>query len=351
MGRHSRMLDRHGGARKVSIQTIETWAPMMDAAVSERPFSISVVVPVFNEEENILAFITTIDAVLQHGPDVGDMAAIEYLFINDGSNDRTEVVIRQLAKRDKRIRLVNLSRNFGKESALCAGLKHASGDAVIPMDVDLQDPPTLLPEMIARWRAGAKVVNARRVDRTSDTRFKRWTSALFYKLINRLSDYDVPSNVGDFRLLDRDAITVLNELSEHSRFNKGLFSWIGFEVATVEYSRPGRFAGTTKWRVGKLVGLALDGIVSSTTLPLRIWTLLGAAIAVAAFAYSLFLFVRTTIHGIEVPGYASLMVVTLGLGGLNLISLGLIGEYLGRVAVQVRGRPLYVVASIVGGEE
>lgn len=334
----------------MSVEFLADWTPSDEATLADRPYSVSIVVPVFNEEESILDFVTTVDGVLCGESKQRDLVAVEYLFVNDGSTDGTEFVVRQLAKRDPRIRMVKLSRNFGKEAALCAGLRHATGDAVIPMDVDMQDPPDLLPEMIARWRAGAKVVNARRVDRTSDTRFKRWTSALFYKVINRLADYDVPSNVGDFRVLDRDAVAVLNELTEHSRFNKGLFSWIGFEVATVEYARPARFAGTTKWRVGKLIGLAIDGIVSSTTLPLRIWTLLGAAIAAIAFAYALFLMVRTTIHGIDVPGYASLMVVTLGLGGLNLVSLGLMGEYVGRVAVQVRGRPLYVVDSIIGGE-
>lgn len=335
----------------MSIETIADWHAEDNAPLAERPYSLSVVVPVFNEEESVLDFVTTVDAVLAAAPITRDMIALEYLFVNDGSSDGTEFVVRQLAKRDTRIRLINLSRNFGKEAALCAGLQHAPGDAVIPMDVDMQDPPELLPEMIARWRAGAKVVNAMRVDRSTDTRFKRWTSALFYKVINRLADYDVPSNVGDFRLLDRDAVAVLNELTEHSRFNKGLFSWIGFDVATVEYARPARAAGETKWRVGKLIGLALDGIISSTTLPLRVWTALGALIASGAFAYALFLMVRTSLYGADVPGYASLMVVTLGLGGLNLVSLGLMGEYLGRVAVQVRGRPLYVIASMIGGSE
>lgn len=331
----------------MSLQLVDP-RPSGEAEAAIRPYTLSLVVPVFNEEENILHFVETVDAVLMAETKDRDLLALEYLFVNDGSSDRTEFVVRQLAKADRRIRLVNLSRNFGKEAALCAGLRYAAGDAVIPMDVDMQDPPSLVPEMVARWRAGAKVVNARRVDRSSDTPFKRWTSALFYRVINRLADYDVPSNVGDFRLLDRDAVTVLNELTEHSRFNKGLFSWIGFEVATVEYARPARSAGSTKWRFGKLIGLALDGIISSTTLPLRIWTLIGVAIALGAFAYAMFLIVSVTIHGVAVPGYASSMVVMLGLGGLNLISLGLIGEYLGRVAVQVRGRPLYVVSSTVG---
>ena len=335
----------------MSAESIEKWVAVNKARVTECPFNLSIVVPVLNEEASIHDFVTTVDRTLGASPEMRDMVGLEYLFVNDGSTDGTEFVVRQLAKSDRRIRLINLSRNFGKEAALCAGLRYANGDAVIPMDVDMQDPPDLIPMMIASWRGGAKVVNAMRVDRTSDTRLKRWTSALFYKVINGLADYDVPSNVGDFRLLDRDAVAVLNELTEHSRFNKGLFSWIGFDVATVKYSRPARLAGETKWRFGKLISLAIDGIVSSTTLPLRVWTGIGAAIASGAFAYALFLMIRTMIHGIDVPGYASLMVTILFLGGLNLVSLGLMGEYLGRVAVQVRGRPLYVIASTVGGEE
>lgn len=324
-----------------------TWGDGVPAAVSDA-YCLSLVVPVFNEQETVAAFIAAVDACLLGEESGAALVSLEYVFVNDGSRDHTELVIREIAKRDPRVRLVNLSRNFGKEAALCAGLRHASGHAVIPMDVDLQDPPSLIPEMVALWRGGAKVVNARRVDRRSDTPFKRWTSSLFYRLINRVADHAIPDNVGDFRLLDRDAVDVLNDLTEHSRFNKGLFSWIGFKVATVEYARPVRSAGTTKWNGRKLWLLALDGLTSSTTLPLRVWTLLGLAIAAGAFAYALWLIGYTLLMGTDTPGYASIMVTMLLLGGLNLISLGVIGEYLGRVAVQVRGRPLYVVETTVG---
>lgn len=331
----------------MEINAPSSWSAL-PTEPGDAPYSLSIVVPVFNEEESILHFVKEVDKILWHEDRDRSLIDLEYIFINDGSSDATETVIRELARRDVRIKLLNLSRNFGKEAALCAGLHHAAGDAVIPMDVDLQDPPELLPEMVKRWRGGAKVVNAQRVDRSTDTRFKRWTSAIFYRLINKVADYKVPSNVGDFRLLDREAVTVLNSLMEHSRFNKGLFSWIGFDVETVQYARPKRNAGSTKWRIGKLIGLALDGVISSTTLPLRIWTLVGALIAAAAFAYASYLIVVTTVLGVEVPGYASLMVTILILGGLNLVSLGLIGEYLGRISVQVRGRPLYVISSSVG---
>jgi len=311
-------------------------------------FFLSIIVPVFNEEENISSFISEVDKFICLPPCHIRQWMIEYIFVNDGSVDNTEVVIRQIAKRDPRVRLVNLSRNFGKEAALSAGMKYAGGHAVIPMDVDLQDPPSLIPEMIEAWRGGAKVVNACRIDRSSDTRFKRWTSNLFYRLINYVADCEIPDNVGDFRLLDRDAVDVLNDLNEHSRFNKGLFSWIGFPVVTVEYTRPVRSNGSSKWRVRKLLSLAIDAITSSTTLPLRIWTIIGLAIASFAFSYAVFLIAHTVISGVDTPGYASIMVTILFLGGLNLISLGVMGEYLGRVAVQVRGRPLYVVSSVVG---
>ena len=219
---------------------------------------------------------------------------------------------------------------------------------MIPMDVDLQDPPDLLRPMIDCWLGGAQIVNARRIDRSSDTVLKRSSSRAFYKLFNSLADHPIASDVGDFRLLDRAAVNAVNQLGEHHRFNKGLFSWIGFRSETIEYVRPARSAGTTKWKVSKLVGLALDGIVSSTTLPLRIWTVIGASISCIAFAYAAFLVINTLVGGAETPGYASLMVAILFLGGLNLFSLGLLGEYIGRIAVQVRGRPLFIVSHTEG---
>lgn len=310
---------------------------------------VSLVVPVLNEETAVAPFVAAIDAAIAESWTGDELAPhFEIVFVDDGSSDDTAGVLRAMCRIDSRIRLVALSRNFGKEAALSAGLNAATGDAVIPMDVDLQDPPHLLREMVDHWRAGAQIVNARRIDRSQDSWFKRSTSQLFYKAINLLAEHPIAEDVGDFRLLDRAAVDVLNEMTERSRFNKGLFSWIGFRTETVEYARPARHAGQTKWKVSRLVALALDGITSSTTFPLRIWTAIGAVISALAFCYAAFLMAHTLINGVDTPGYASLMVAVLFLGGLNLFSLGLMGEYIGRIAVQVRGRPLYIVSYTKG---
>lgn len=308
---------------------------------------LSLVVPIYNEQETVRSFVERIEEVW---PDIaaamGNGSTLEILFVNDGSSDLSCEVIRNLKSQTASLRLVSLSRNFGKEAALSAGMHHCRGDLVVPIDVDLQDPPEVIAEMIEKWKEGAKVVNGRRSDRSDDGWFKRTSARAFYALFERLADHPVHRNVGDFRLMDRDAVNVINQLSEQSRFNKGLFSWIGFNVATVEYSRPERFAGETKWKLRKLWSLAIDGITSTTTLPLRVWTYLGATIALGAFLYAAFLVGYTLLQGRDVPGFASIMVAVLLLGGLQLLSLGLIGEYLGRVSVQVRGRPLFVVESV-----
>ena len=307
--------------------------------------TVSIVIPVYNEQDSLSLFLEAArPAVGRALALIGPDARAEYLFVNDGSSDRTGDILAILARLNPDIRCVTLSRNFGKEAALAAGIDHASGDAVIPIDVDLQDPPEVIVDMVRHWLAGAQVVNARRTDRSTDGWFKRWSAQRFYRLLNRVSDYPIPENVGDFRLLDRQAVDVVKQLGEQARFNKGLFSWIGFRVATVDYVRAARGTGTTKWRLGKLWSLAIDGITASTTMPLRIWSYIGGAIACLAFAYAAFLVGHTIVTGVDVPGYASIMVAVLMLGGLNLLSLGIIGEYLGRVAREVRQRPLYVVA-------
>ncbi len=310
---------------------------------------MSLVVPVFNEADAVRHFIDAVNSAIDESwPDRAEIPQFEFIFVDDGSGDATAIVIRELRKRDQRIKLVSLSRNFGKEAALSAGLHSATGDAAVPMDVDLQDPPDLLRPMIDAWLEGNVVVNARRADRSSDTLLKRTFSRLFYRAINLISDQPIADDVGDFRLFDRAAIDVLNQMTEHTRFNKGLFSWIGFQTKTIEYVRPTRSVGKTKWKPFKLISLAFDGLTSSTTLPLRIWTVLGALIALGAIGYACWLVFYTLTYGIDVPGYASLMVAVSFLGGLNLFTLGLIGEYLSKVAIQVRGRPLYVVASKEG---
>lgn len=307
--------------------------------------TLSIVIPVFNEQEALSLFLDAArPAVAEALHLIGPGASAEFLFVDDGSTDRTADLLAILSRLNPDVRYLSLSRNFGKEAALAAGIDHATGDAVIPIDVDLQDPPAVIVDMVCAWLSGAQVVNARRIDRSSDGWFKRLSARGFYRLLNRLSDYPIPEDVGDFRLLDRQAVDAIRQLGEQARFHKGLFSWIGFKVATVDYVRAARGAGASKWRLGRLWSLAIDGITASTTMPLRIWSYIGGAVALLAMAYAGWLVVRTMTTGIDVPGYASIMVAVLMLGGLNLLSLGIIGEYLGRVAREVRQRPLYVIA-------
>ncbi len=313
---------------------------------------LSLILPVLNEEASIAPFLDRAGPALDQALALIDGEAVaEILFVNDGSTDATEAVITGRAARDGRIRLINLSRNFGKEAALAAGLDHATGDAVIPIDVDLQDPPEVIVDLVRAWQGGAQVVNARRNDRSSDSWAKRASARGFYRLYNKIADHPIPEDVGDFRLMDREAVEVIRKLSEQSRFNKGLFSWVGFETETVEYARAPRLAGQSKWPGWKLWSFAIDGIVSSSTVPLRIWTYLGALIALGAFGYALFLVFYTMFTGGDTPGFASIMVAVLFLGGLNMLSLGILGEYVGRIATEVRRRPLYVVASKTGFDE
>lgn len=308
------------------------------------PPQLTIIIPVFNEQESLGAFLDAVRMPLAQALEViGPQAMAELLFVDDGSSDRTPDMLAILAGLDARVRYLRLSRNFGKEAAIAAGLQHARGAAVVPMDVDLQDPPELLPALVREWVAGAKVVNARRVDRSSDSRLKRWTAHGFYRAVNLMAETPIPENVGDYRLLDRAAVDVINRLGESARFNKGLFAWVGFRVATVDYVRSQRHTGETKWRWRRLWSLALDGITASTTAPLRIWTYVGGVTALGAFAYAAFLVLHTLITGIDTPGYASIMISVLMLGGIQLLSIGIMGEYIGRIAKEVRQRPLYVV--------
>lgn len=310
---------------------------------------ISLITPVFNEEESVLPFLDRLLELEQEiMSKIGLKCDIEIVFVNDGSRDRSREIIERVVRESTQVRLINLSRNFGKEAALTAGLQHATGDAVIPIDIDLQDPPEIIVEMIKRWQAGAQVVNARRVDRQRDGFIKRVSAKAFYALLEKIADQPVHPNVGDFRLLDRQVVDALNRLSESSRFNKGLFSWVGFNVDTVDFIRTERCHGTTKWSMRKLWSLAIDGLASSSTLPLRVWTYIGATIAFLTFIYALGLIAYTLHTGGDIPGYASIMVTILFLGGLNMLSLGLMGEYIGRIAIEVRRRPLYIVESTRG---
>jgi len=306
---------------------------------------LSVVVPVKNEEQAILAFVERVGAVLDG---IAEAEGWEILFVDDGSTDATLAAIIAANQRDDRVRALSLSRNFGKEAALSAGLDHARGAAVIPMDVDLQDPPEVLPEMVAKWREGNEMVFGVRRCRNSDGWAKRVTAGLYYRAHNMVSQDKIPENAGDFRLLDRKVVEVIRALPERNRFMKGLFAWAGFKQAAVEYDRVERETGTTKFNYWKLWTLALDGITSASTVPLRIWSYVGALVAVFALAYGTFLAVDTMMFGNPVPGYASIMVSVLFLGGVQLISLGVLGEYVGRILTETKQRPLYVVRDTVG---
>ncbi len=298
---------------------------------------VSLIVPVLNEEESIGLFLERVEATL--GRDV----SLEYVFVNDGSVDGTLRCLLEAGRPGRLLRIVSLSRNFGKEAALTAGIDHAQGDVLVPIDVDLQDPPEVILKFIARWQEGYDVVFGLRMSRAADGALKRWSAGLFYRLFNRFSSTRIPPNAGDFRLFDKRVAAVLRHLPERNRFMKGLFAWAGFKTACVPYERPARAAGTTKWNYWRLWNFALDGIVGFSTLPLRTWSYVGAVTSLLAFLYAAFIVARTLLHGADVPGYASLVTIVLFLGGLQLLSVGVMGEYIGRLITEVKGRPIYVV--------
>ncbi|MDD5107858.1 MAG: glycosyltransferase family 2 protein [Desulfuromonadaceae bacterium] len=300
--------------------------------------TLSIVCPMYNEEESLAVFFNRLLPVL-----VSAGEPFEIVCVNDGSRDATLERLFTARKLEPRIRILNLSRNFGKEAALTCGIDHAIGDAVIPIDADLQDPPELIIEMLQLWRQGFDVVLAQRTDRSADHFLKRKTAEWFYRLHNAISDSVIPSNVGDFRLMDRKVVEALKALPERRRFMKGLFAWVGFRQAVIPYSREARQAGASKFSGWHLWNFALEGITSFSTAPLRIWTYLGLFIALLAFTYGSFIVGRVLLLGRDMPGYASLITVVLFLGGIQLIGLGVLGEYLGRIYLETKGRPVYIV--------
>lgn len=309
----------------------------------DRP-QLSILVPVYNEEDVIRHFLDAMRPVLN---ETG--LPYEYVFIDDGSRDATADILSEELASGLPGRLLGLSRNFGKEAALSAGLDAAKGDIAVIIDADLQDPPELIHQMIDGWRAGYDVVYGLRVDRTSDTLMKRSTAGLFYRVFQKLSNIDMPANAGDFRLIDRAVIDALLRLPERNRFMKGLFAWVGFPSMAVPYERPPRAAGTGKFNYWKLWNFALDGIAGFTTMPLRIWFYGGAFVSALAFAYALYLTIRVMIWGIDVPGYASLMVALLFFSGVQLLSIGMIGEYVSRLFNEAKQRPVYLLQEVIEG--
>ena len=299
-------------------------------------------VPVYNESETIGLFLDRVKQVF----DGVTQLSLDIVFVNDGSTDDTLERIIELQQENPSVRILDLSRNFGKEAALTAGLRAASGQVVVPIDVDLQDPPELILEMIEKWREGFDVVVGKRINRSSDSWAKRKSSAWFYRIHNKISETKIPENVGDFRLLDRAVVNSLNQLPESRRFMKGLFAWVGFQTTVLEYSRPERVAGTTKFNGWRLWNFALEGITSFSDGPLRIWTYLGGFVATFSFLFAIFISTRVLIHGIDVPGYASVIVAVTFIGGLQLTGIGIIGEYLGRSYIESKRRPIYIIRKI-----
>lgn len=304
---------------------------------------LSIVIPIYNEADGLDVLFGRLTPVLD-----GITRDWEVICVNDGSRDDTLSRLKTLHEKEPRIKLVSLSRNFGKEAALTAGLFHAAGQAVIPMDADLQDPPELIAEMLAKWKEGYKVVLATRRTRHGEGWFKRGSAWAFYKLMGSVMAINLPANTGDFRLMDRQVVQVMRLLPERTRFMKGLFAWVGFTTAQIYYDRPQRAVGAPVQSIGKLWGLAKDGIFSFTTLPLRFTTYLGTAISIVAFAYAAWLILRTILFGVDVPGYASIMAAVLFMGGVQLICLGILGEYVGRIYRESKQRPLFIIEETLG---
>ncbi|MBK0421644.1 glycosyltransferase family 2 protein [Leucobacter sp. CSA2] len=301
--------------------------------------SVTILVPVFNEEEVIELFLETL---FTHLAEI-EATEFEVLFVDDGSRDASLSIIQNLATRDSRISYLSLSRNFGKERAMIAGLDAVTTDAVIIMDVDLQDPPGLISEMIQEWRNGADDVYAKRRTRHGENWLKRTTAHAYYRILQRTTRIEVQQNTGDFRLLDRKCIDALTLFRESERYTKGMFSWIGFTKKEILFDRDPRAAGRTKWNYGGLINLAIDGITSFTTAPLRVSTVLGILVSLAAFIYLIVIVLRTLLWGSDLQGYPSMMVVILFLGGVQLLSVGVIGEYIGRIFNESKNRPLYLI--------
>ncbi len=300
---------------------------------------LPLIVPLYNEEDVIGAFAAAVLPVLDSVPGV----VWEIIFVDDGSRDGTLSRLLDLAAAESRFRVVELSRNFGKEAAMTAGLGAAQGEALVLINVDLQDPPELTPSMVAAWREGADVVLGRRTDRSTDSAMKRASASLFYKFNRHISNIDIPKNVGDFRLMDRTVVEALKRLPERQRFMKGLFAWLGFKTVAIDYVRTPRAAGKSKFSGFKLWNFALEGFTSFSSAPLKVWTYLGTLGAVVALLYAMFIMVRTLVFGNQVPGYASIFVAVTFFGSVQLISIGVLGEYIGRIYMETKQRPVYLV--------
>ncbi|OFQ99509.1 glycosyltransferase family 2 protein [Alloscardovia sp. HMSC034E08] len=302
--------------------------------------SLTILIPCYNEEESTGPLFSRLASLVEDNKEKIDY---QLLFVDDGSSDNTRVLIKDFACTHDYAKYIFLSRNFGKEKAMFAGIQHVTTDALVIIDADLQDPPELIPQMVELWKQGYDDVYAKRRSRSGETWLKKFTSRTYYNLLQKLTDVPIQKDTGDFRLLDRKCIEALQRLDESERNSKALFSWIGFKKIEFLYDRDERVAGKTKWNYGKLFGLALDGITTYTIAPLRVATFFGGFVSIVSVFYAIYIFVHTLITGIDVPGYASTLFTILFLGGIQLLSLGIIGEYLGRIFLQTKGRPNYFV--------
>jgi glycosyltransferase involved in cell wall biosynthesis len=305
---------------------------------------ISLVSPFYNEEKGVQAFFDRINEVFTP---LSERYELEVIAVNDGSRDNTYAELVKAKAINDYLTVIDLSRNFGKEAAISAGLDFATGDAVVPIDSDLQHPPELVLEFVKKWEEGAEVVLAKRVDRDTDRPIQKLTANYFYKLHNRISDIDIPADVGDFRLMDRKVVEALKTLPETRRFMKGLFAWVGFRTTTVEYKVAPREHGTTSFNTWKLWNFALEGITSFSSAPLRIWTYLGCAVSALSFVYAAYLLIKTIFFGADTPGYASIMITVLFASGVQLIGIGVLGEYVGRIFAESKKRPVYIVRDVI----
>ena len=305
--------------------------------------SLSVVIPILNEARGIETLVERLRDALEK---IG--RPFEVIFIDDGSIDATLAVLKRIHAGDPRFKAVSLSRNFGKEIAVAAGLRYANGDGVVIMDGDLQHPPGVIAEFVAKWDEGFEIVYGQRRDRATDPAMQRLFSRAFYRVFQKMSGTELPDGAGDFRLLDRKAVDALNTIGERSRFNKGLYAWIGFKTVGVVFDVAPRLDGQSRWKPRRLLRFALDGLASFTTLPLRVWSYLGLVVSAFAFFYAVVFTVKTLLWGVDLPGFPTLIVSVMFFAGVQLISLGVMGEYLGRVYEEVKGRPLFIVGERVG---
>jgi glycosyltransferase involved in cell wall biosynthesis len=329
---------RYEGIVSQASARLPELSPVLESRERPEIPLVSIVVPFHNEAENVEPLYRRLSGALNDRPFLWELVCV-----NDGSRDGTLAALVALGRRDHRVHVHDLSRNFGKEAALTAAVEQAHGDVIVPMDADLQDPPEVIPELVAKWREGYDVVNAQRSTRRHDSWPKRYTAHLFYRVINRLSSIDIPLDTGDFRLISHAVVEALRLMPERRRFMKGMFVWVGFPTATITYDRDGRHAGRSSWSYWRLWNFAIEGITSFSQVPLRVASYLGLGVAALSILYGVFLLLRTMLYGNLVSGYPSMMVAILFLGGVQLVALGVIGEYLGRIYEETKQRPLYII--------